>query len=1099
MQLNITLKKMLGLFFGFLIAVFSLVGLSANQVNAQTTLTTNHVFNNSNNLVTFNFTNNNATDVVITNISSVINLLSGDANTTVFYKPGAISGPPGPISVANGWTRFGTALVTSNGLGTVQPIVPASLIVPANTTYGIAVQAVNAVSPATAGALGYSTLAAGTYTFTGGGAVLTTGTNVSYGGGTAPAAPTFTPRGFIGSVSFETASGCVGTPAPGNTISSQSPVCPGTNFSLTLQNRTPGTGVTYQWQSASSLTGPYVSVAAPDTFQNYVVRNFSATTFYRAVVTCGGNSVTSTPVQVDLNVPLQCYCIPGASSCAADDVITNVTIQGINNNSGCSTGPPAGYTNFTALTPGTIVQGANNPISVTATNGGTEYAAVWLDYNRNGVFDPSEFTAIGIGPGGTFTNNMVVPANASLGNTRMRVRLRFGTALTAGDACIGYGFGETEDYTVNIVPCVPIAFTSQPTNRSTVCGGNASFTVGVTGSLPAYQWQYRVNSTSPWLVVPNAAPYSGTNTATLTISSVDPTLNGYQYRAVVSGGCTGADFSSTATLTITPVTAVVTPVSAVICNGSIQQLSLTNTVSAPVTSTFSSTAVPVSIPDGSPLPLVSTPVPMTVSGIPAGSVITNIGVRFTMTHTYVGDIIMNLKAPNGQQLSLINQLNGGAGNNSTDDFTNTVIDSTATVSISGAAAPRTGTYRAEKFLITNPLFGDLQTSNVTWAGLLSTLNGTWSLQIADPGPGDVGNVTAAEIFFTYAAPVFAQGTWSGPAGTIFTNAAATTAYTGTPANTVFVKPTANGVNNYTVNFVAGACTSSTATIPVTVRQLPTSLGAVANQTVCEASNATFTSAVVGGSGSILQWQLSTNNGVTFTNIANGGVYSGATTNTLTITGAPVSLSGYRYRLSATSAPCTGDVTSTAGTLTVNPKPVVTISVAPVRNLFPGLTTTLTAAVSPNPTGAAYQWFKNGTAVAGATVNTLVVNVDNLGTYSIRVIDANGCVAAAGTSTPANIVIGDSANFSRLFIYPSPNNGRFQVRYFNDVTNGGMIPAVLNVYDSKGTRVFSRNYTVGGGYQAMNIDLGASHGSGVYRVDLLTTTGERIKTGSVFIF
>ena len=215
MQSTITLKKMLRRYFSFFLLVLAFVSFSTTILKAQTTLITNHVFNNSNNLVTFNFRNNNATAVVITNISSLINLTSGDAaNTTVFFKPGAITAPPGAISTANGWTRFGTALVISNGLGTIQPIVPTSLTIPANTTYGIAVQAVNAASPATAGALGYSTLAAGTYTFTGGGAILTTGTSVSYGGGTAPAAPTFTPRGFIGSVTFENSSGCIGTPAP---------------------------------------------------------------------------------------------------------------------------------------------------------------------------------------------------------------------------------------------------------------------------------------------------------------------------------------------------------------------------------------------------------------------------------------------------------------------------------------------------------------------------------------------------------------------------------------------------------------------------------------------------------------------------------------------------------------------------------------------------------------------------------------------------------------------------------------------------------------------------------------------------------------------
>ncbi len=47
-----------------------------------------------------------------------------------------------------------------------------------------------------------STLAAGTFTFSAGGCDIISGTNIGYGGVAAPGAPTFTPRGFIGSVSL---------------------------------------------------------------------------------------------------------------------------------------------------------------------------------------------------------------------------------------------------------------------------------------------------------------------------------------------------------------------------------------------------------------------------------------------------------------------------------------------------------------------------------------------------------------------------------------------------------------------------------------------------------------------------------------------------------------------------------------------------------------------------------------------------------------------------------------------------------------------------------------------------------------------------------
>jgi hypothetical protein len=49
-------------------------------------------------------------------------------------------------------------------------------------------------------------------------------------------------------------SGCTGTPAPGNTLASISTACPGVPFSLSVQNQTNGSGITYQWQSSTDGT-----------------------------------------------------------------------------------------------------------------------------------------------------------------------------------------------------------------------------------------------------------------------------------------------------------------------------------------------------------------------------------------------------------------------------------------------------------------------------------------------------------------------------------------------------------------------------------------------------------------------------------------------------------------------------------------------------------------------------------------------------------------------------------------------------------------------------------------------------------------------------
>ncbi|MSY53909.1 MAG: hypothetical protein F2705_05580, partial [Actinobacteria bacterium] len=70
-----------------------------------------------------------------------------------------------------------------------------------------------------------------------------------------------------------------------------------------------------------------------------------------------------------------------------------------------------------------------------------------------------------------------------------------------------------------------------------------------------------------------------------------------------------------------------------------------------------------------------------------------------------------------------------------------------------------------------------------------------------------------------------------------------------------------------------------------------------NQTLASGANATFSATVTAGSGTTnYQWQVSTDGGTVWANVTNAGVYTGATTSTLTLTGVSNSMNEYRYRL-----------------------------------------------------------------------------------------------------------------------------------------------------------------------------------------------------------
>jgi hypothetical protein len=246
---------------------------------------------------------------------------------------------------------------------------------------------------------------------------------------------------------------CSGTPDPGNTISSTNPACPGVNFTLSLENATPGSGVEYLWQSSPDGNDPWADLGTSAT----QVISQTAATWYRSNVTCtnSNESGTSIPVYVTMASFHNCYCASYATN-TGDTKIDNVTLNTLSQNSNpsnCET-----YTDYTSTATITeLIKGDSYTMSVTqGTCGGSygSYIKVYIDFDQNGVFDEVAevvFSAASAGVGNLTTQNINIPAGATLGQTGMRVVLReFGSAATT-QACGTYGYGETEDYLVEII------------------------------------------------------------------------------------------------------------------------------------------------------------------------------------------------------------------------------------------------------------------------------------------------------------------------------------------------------------------------------------------------------------------------------------------------------------------------------------------------------------------------------------------------------------------------------------------------------------------------------------------------------------------------
>lgn len=878
-----------------------------------------------------------------------------------------------------------------------------------------------------------------------------------------------------------TGTSCTGG-TPGATISSHASVCPETLFTLTAANPGSGTGLTYRWESSPNNT-TWTGIPGGAAQTNSLSLRQAASTWYRLAVTCGGNTQFSTPIQVTMSAT--CYCVPGNSNCSFDDYIANVTFSTINNTSAC--GGASGYSNYTTtVTAPTIEAGSTLPIAVRVGPGGTEQVGVFIDYNQDGIFQASEYTFIGTGNGTVVNGTITIPATALTGTTRMRVRVRFSTAITGGDACTTFTFGETEDYNINIIPCVVVNLTSQPANRSVACGGSTSLSVTATGTSPVYQWQFRTSATALWQNVTNGGVYTGATSATLNIANIPGSMNGYQYRMVYSGGCRATDFSSTATLTVTPLQATVTAPAPNVCVGTIVPISITN-IDAPIQSsqTFNSAALTLAIPDANLAGVSNT---IAVSGLPTNAQINGISVRVNIPHTWAGDLVLALKAPNGSVFNLDYYLTGTGGAAATTGLINTVISSTGTAALSTGAGSYTGTFRADgagaAAAPPSGATGFIPTVT-TFAGLYpSAANGNWTLAIYDGGAIDVGTLTSWSITINYLAGLPSTGIFT-PSTGLYTDAAATVPYTGTAVNTVYANPSAT--TTYTLVVTTPSCVSDPLSIPVTINNPIVGTSAVANQSVCDGHNITFTaSAPTSGNNIAHRWQVLTPaTGSVWTNIANGGVYSGATTSALTITGATSSLNGNKYRDSMSVAPCSSFLISSAGTLTVNANPSLTLSPGAYSALYPGLTTTLS--VTSTTTASVYTWYLDGTVINGATAGTLPVTVDGLGTYTVMVEDVNGC-----STTSASVTIRDSVS-DVLYVYPSPTSGPFNVRFYSNTTGARFV----NVFDSKGAKVYSSSYNITSAYTNMPVDI-PNLSRGIYTVELADRTGKRIKTGRILV-
>lgn len=172
----------------------------------------------------------------------------------------------------------------------------------------------------------------------------------------------------------------------------------------------------------------------------------------------------------------------------------------------------------------------------------------------------------------------------------------------------------------------------------------------------------------------------------------------------------------------------------------------------------------------------------------------------------------------------------------------------------------------------------------------------------------------------------------------------------------------------------------------TVKYAPAITTQPTSQTVTEGETATFTVEASGTELLSYQWQQSTDNGNSWTNIDSANAAEYATGQTTT------SMNGYQYRCMVSNS--AGSVTSNAATLTVTPVPVTGVSLDKITlELFTGNTATLTATVQPSDaTNKAVTWNTSDNTVATVDENGTVTAV-GAGEATITVTTEDGSKTA----------------------------------------------------------------------------------------------------------
>jgi hypothetical protein len=289
-------------------------------------------------------------------------------------------------------------------------------------------------------------------------------------------------------------------------------------------NATTPTGVSTSGVTSSEATVSWTAVPAATYDVRY--RAVGTTPWTTNAVSGASTTLTGLAVTTQYEVQVRSKCTSGNSSYSASVNFTTTEVQlnycASSGNTTYQTGisrvvfgtidnadGPAkdvGYEDFTNLST-TVAQSSSVDLTVSVNTDGNYRvdAIAWFDWNQNGDFtDSGEAYDLGnisnVSNGALPTLSISIPANATIGSTRMRISAKYNADPTSCETSFD---GEVEDYTVNVTngaadttaPVITLtgsatinlnvgdSFTDPGATATDNVDGNLTSSIAVTGSV----------------------------------------------------------------------------------------------------------------------------------------------------------------------------------------------------------------------------------------------------------------------------------------------------------------------------------------------------------------------------------------------------------------------------------------------------------------------------------------------------------------------------------------------------------------------------------------------------------------------------------------